>query len=179
MPAEKNTDPVSEKATVGDRECIGFSGTMVVSGRATGVVVTTGSETELGRINQLLADVSPLETPLLRQIKKFGYAITAVIGVISVLIFSYGHWLGHMSFVELFQAVVGIAVSLDSGGIASAHHDHARHRRAAHGAAQRHHPPAACSRDAGLGVAHLLGQDGHADADGNDGHVRCHRRVRL
>jgi len=57
----------------------------------TGVVVTTGSETELGRINQLLADVSPLETPLLRQIKKFGYAITAAIGVISVLIFSYGH----------------------------------------------------------------------------------------
>ena len=117
VPAEKNTDPVSEKATVGDRECMAFSGTMVVSGRATGVVVTTGSETELGRINQLLADVSPLETPLLRQIKKFGYAITAVIGVISVLIFSYGHWLGHMSFVELFQAVVGIAVSLIPEGL--------------------------------------------------------------
>ena len=50
------------------------------------------AETELGRINQLLADVSPLETPLLRQIKKFGYTITAAIGVLSVLIFSYGHW---------------------------------------------------------------------------------------
>jgi magnesium-transporting ATPase (P-type) len=117
VPAEKNTDAVSEKATVGDRECMAFSGTMVVSGRATGVVVATGSETELGRINQLLADVSPLETPLLRQIKKFGYAITAVIGVISVLIFSYGHWLGHMSFVELFQAVTGIAVSLIPEGL--------------------------------------------------------------
>ena len=117
VPAEKNTNPVSEKATVGDRECMAFSGTMVVSGRATGVVVATGSETELGRINQLLADVSPLETPLLRQIKKFGYAITAVIGVISVLIFSYGHWLGHMSFVELFQAVTGIAVSLIPEGL--------------------------------------------------------------
>jgi len=117
VPAEKNTDAVPENATVGDRECMAFSGTMVVSGRATGVVVTTGSETELGRINQLLADVSPLETPLLRQIKKFGYAITAAIGVISVLIFSYGHWLGHMSFVELFQAVVGIAVSLIPEGL--------------------------------------------------------------
>ena len=109
--------PVSDNATVGDRECMAFSGTMVVSGRATGVVVTTGSETELGRINQLLADVSPLETPLLRQIKKFGYAITAVIAVISVLIFSYGHWMGHMDFVELFQAVVGIAVSLIPEGL--------------------------------------------------------------
>ncbi len=117
VPAEKNTDAVSGNATVGDRECMAFSGTMVVSGRATGVVVTTGSETELGRINQLLADVSPLETPLLRQIKKFGYAITAAIAVISILIFSYGHWLGHMGFVELFQAVVGIAVSLIPEGL--------------------------------------------------------------
>src|SRR5271166_6505416 len=117
VPAEKNTDPVSENATVGDRECMAFSGTMVVSGRATGVVVATGGETELGRINRMLADVSPLETPLLRQIKKFGYAITAVIAVISVLIFSYGHWLGHMGFVELFQAVVGIAVSLIPEGL--------------------------------------------------------------
>ena len=117
VPAEKTTDAVAANATVGDRECMAFSGTMVVSGRATGLVVATGSETELGRINQLLTDVSPLETPLLRQIKKFGYAITAVIGVISVLIFSYGHWLGHMSFVELFQAVTGIAVSLIPEGL--------------------------------------------------------------
>jgi E1-E2 ATPase/AcrB/AcrD/AcrF family len=56
-----------------------FSGTMAVSGRATGIVVATGSQTELGRINQLLTSVSALETPLLRQIKKFGNTITTVI----------------------------------------------------------------------------------------------------
>ena len=117
VPAEKTTDPVSSKATVGDRENMAFSGTMVVSGRATGVVVATGSDTELGRINQMLAEVSVLETPLLRQIKKFGYAITAAIAILSVLLFSWGHWLGHMSFVELFQAVTGIAVSLIPEGL--------------------------------------------------------------
>jgi magnesium-transporting ATPase (P-type) len=117
VPAEKGTDAVPTNATVGDRECMAFSGTMVVSGRATGVVVATGNETELGRINQLLASVSPLETPLLRQIKTFGYAITAAIGVISVLIFAYGKWVKGMDFVELFQAVVGIAVSLIPEGL--------------------------------------------------------------
>jgi magnesium-transporting ATPase (P-type) len=117
VPAEKTTDVVAAKATVGDRENIAFSGTMVVSGRATGVVVATGSQTELGRINQMLAEVSALETPLLRQIKKFGYSITAVIAVISVALFSWGHWLGHKTFVELFQAVVGIAVSLIPEGL--------------------------------------------------------------
>jgi magnesium-transporting ATPase (P-type) len=117
VPADKGTDVVPANATVGDRENIAFSGTMVVSGRATGVVVATGSETELGRINQLLASVSPLETPLLRQIKKFGYTITAAIGIISVLIFAYGKWVKGMDFVELFQAVVGIAVSLIPEGL--------------------------------------------------------------
>ncbi|HEY2474483.1 MAG TPA: HAD-IC family P-type ATPase [Candidatus Cybelea sp.] len=117
VPAEKSVDAVPVNATVGDRASIAFSGTMVVSGRATGVVVATGNETELGRINQLLAGVSPLETPLLRQIKKFGYAITAVIAVISVLIFAYGHWVKGMDFVQLFQAVVAIAVSVIPEGL--------------------------------------------------------------
>jgi len=117
VPADKSTDPVSINATVGDRKCMAFSGTMVVSGRATGVVVATGNQTELGRINALLAGVSALETPLLRQIKRFGYAITAVIAVVSALVFAYGKWVKGMDFVELFQAVVGIAVSVIPEGL--------------------------------------------------------------
>jgi magnesium-transporting ATPase (P-type) len=117
VPADKSVDIVPANATVGDRENMAFSGTMVVSGRATGLVVATGSNTELGRINQLLAGVSSLETPLLRQIKKFGYTITAVIALISVLIFAYGKWVVGKDFVELFQAVVGIAVSLIPEGL--------------------------------------------------------------
>src|SRR3984893_11352439 len=117
VPTDKITEPVASNATVGDRENMAVSGTMVVSGRATGVVAATGDETELGRINHLLASVNALETPLLRQIKKFGYAITAVIGVVSVLIFAYGKWVKGMDFVELFQAVIGIAVSVIPEGL--------------------------------------------------------------
>jgi magnesium-transporting ATPase (P-type) len=117
VPADKNIEPVAANSTVGDRECMAFSGTMVVSGRATGVVVATGSATELGRINALLAGVSMLETPLLRQIKQFGYAITAVVGVVGVLVFAYGKWVKGINFVELFQAVVGIAVSVIPEGL--------------------------------------------------------------
>ncbi|MBI2741726.1 MAG: HAD-IC family P-type ATPase [Rhodospirillales bacterium] len=117
VPADKGTEPAEANATVGDRECMAFSGTMVVSGRATGVVVATGSATELGRINALLAGVSALETPLLRQIKQFGYVITAVVGIVGVLVFAYGKWVKGMDFVELFQAVVGIAVSVIPEGL--------------------------------------------------------------
>jgi magnesium-transporting ATPase (P-type) len=117
VPADKSTDPVSAKATVGDRENMAFSGTLVVSGRATGVVVGTGSDTELGRINQMLEGVSALETPLLRQIKRFGLTITAVILVVSALVFAYGHWVKDMPFVNIFQAVVAIAVSFIPEGL--------------------------------------------------------------
>jgi magnesium-transporting ATPase (P-type) len=117
VPADKNTKPAPVNSTVGDRECMAFSGTMVVSGRATGVVVATGSATELGRINALLAGVNALETPLLRQIKQFGYVITVVVGIVGVLVFAYGKWVKGMDFVELFQAVVGIAVSVIPEGL--------------------------------------------------------------
>src|SRR6201991_779971 len=90
VPAGKAAAAGAANATVGDRTGMAFSGTLVVSGRATGVVVGTGSDTELGRINQLLAGVSPLETPLLRQIKQFGTVITAVILLVSVLVFAFG-----------------------------------------------------------------------------------------
>src|SRR5262249_57748707 len=71
----------------------------------------------VGRINELVGSVSALETPLLRQIKKFGYAITAVIALVSVVVFAYGKWVKDMDFVELFQAVVGIAVSVIPEGL--------------------------------------------------------------
>jgi calcium-translocating P-type ATPase len=117
VPIDKTTEPVAERATIGDREGMAFSGTLVASGRGTGVVVATGANTELGRINQMMSGVNALETPLLRQIKKFGYAITAVIGVVSVIVFAYGRWVREMPFVEIFQAVVSIAVSVIPEGL--------------------------------------------------------------
>jgi P-type E1-E2 ATPase len=117
VPAEKSADPVAEKSTVGDRDSMVFSGTMVISGRATGIVVAAGSATELGKINQLLTNVSSLETPLLRQINKLGNLITAVVAIVAVAVFAYGRWVVGKDFVELFQAVVGIAVSLIPEGL--------------------------------------------------------------
>jgi magnesium-transporting ATPase (P-type) len=117
VPIDKTTDAVSSKATIGDREGMAFSGTLVASGRGTGIVVATGSETELGRINQMMTSVNALETPLLRQIKKFGYSITTIIGIVSVIVFAYGRWVRGMPFVDIFQAVISIAVSVIPEGL--------------------------------------------------------------
>src|SRR5262249_28019893 len=117
VPTDKSTEAVSARATVGDRQSMAFSGTLGGSGRATGLGVGTGSDTELGRINQMLEGVSALETPLLRQIKKFGVAITAVILVVCAVVFAYGRWVQAMPFVDIFQAAVAIAVSFIPEGL--------------------------------------------------------------
>jgi magnesium-transporting ATPase (P-type) len=154
VPAEKTIDAVAANATVGDRESMAFSGTMVVSGRATGVVVATGRETELGRINQLLSGVSAIETPLLRQIKQFGYTITVVIAAVSVLrLRQMGDRHGVRRALPGRRQHRGVG---HSGRPAGDHHDHVRHRRAAHGPAQRDYPAVARCGDARIGVAHLL-----------------------
>ena len=79
--------------------------------------MATGGHTELGRINHLMAGVSPLDTPLLRQINQFGYAITWVIAVASALMFAYARWVRDMAFIDIFQFVVGAAVSIIPEGL--------------------------------------------------------------
>ena len=61
--------------------------------------------------------MSPLETPLLKQIKKFGYKITVGILVVSAITFAFGHFVQGFPFVEMFQAVTGIAVSMIPEGL--------------------------------------------------------------
>ena len=54
MPVEKTISRVPENAVTGDRKCMAFSATLVTYGQGSGVVVSTGDYTEIGRINMLL-----------------------------------------------------------------------------------------------------------------------------
>ena len=117
VPSEKRDAPVNEKAPIGDRKSMAYSGTLVVSGRGKGVVATTGANTEIGHINQMLAGVKAMETPLLRQIEKFGHSLTIIILAFSVLLFAYGMLVKGFGFVDMFKAVVGVAVSAIPEGL--------------------------------------------------------------
>lgn len=70
---EKHTEPVAPDAALGDRSCMAFSGTLVASGQGRGVVVATGTGTEIGRISRLLSQVEVLTTPLVAQMGVFSY----------------------------------------------------------------------------------------------------------
>ncbi len=117
LPVEKNTESVAVDATLGDRCGMAYSGTLVLYGQATGVVVGTGADTEIGKINQMLTNVRSLNTPLLRQIDYFGRALAVVILIVTAATFLMGtFWRGH-SPSEMFMVVVALAASAIPEGL--------------------------------------------------------------
>jgi magnesium-transporting ATPase (P-type) len=114
---EKQTNPVAIDAPLGDRFCIGFSGTTVTSGQGIGVVVATGANTEIGRIGGLLSEVQTLETPLVSQMAVFARWLTLFILAVAVLMLLFGYFVLHHDFANLFMAVVGIAVAAIPEGL--------------------------------------------------------------
>jgi len=114
---EKHTDSVEEDAVPGDRKNMAFSGTSVVYGRALGVVVETGSYTELGQINRMMTDVEKITTPLLRQIDDFGKALSVGILGLTALFFAIGYFFRDYEISELFMAVISLAVAAIPEGL--------------------------------------------------------------
>lgn len=117
LPVEKTALPVNENATVGDRKCMAYSGTLVTFGQGTGLVVETGDRTEIGRINMLLTKVRPLTTRLLTQISEFGQLLTVSILGIAAAIFIFGVFVRNYGMSEMFLAMVGLAVAAIPEGL--------------------------------------------------------------
>jgi Ca2+-transporting ATPase len=73
-------------AELGDRRTMAYAGTLVTAGKASGVVVATGRETELGRIAGLTEEARELPTPLQRSMRELsGWLVWVALGV-SVLV---------------------------------------------------------------------------------------------
>ena len=117
VPSQKNTEPTPADAGVGDRHGMAYSGTLVAAGRGAGVVTGTGTRTELGRINQMIAEVETLATPLTRQMAAFGKTLSVVILAMAVGMFLIGWLLHGFHADELFMAAIGFAVAAIPEGL--------------------------------------------------------------
>ncbi|BET57597.1 cation-transporting P-type ATPase [Geobacter sp. 60473] len=117
LPVAKQTDPVAPDAPLGDRVCMAYSGTLVVQGTATGVVVATGNSTELGRINALLNQTSRLETPLTRQLATVSSGITIAVVVVVAVLIAFGIWIKDAPVGEALMVAVSLAVAAIPEGL--------------------------------------------------------------
>jgi len=113
----KTTETVKAEAALGDRTCMAYSGTIVVSGTARAIVISTGENTEIGKINRMLAEVEPLATPLFRKVNSFGIKLSIFILAMAGAVFLYGSLVMGMPFNEIFLFVVAIAVAAIPEGL--------------------------------------------------------------
>ena len=117
VPSEKDAgEVVDEKAPIGDRTNMIYSGCSITYGTATAVVTATGMNTEMGKIASLLQGESDTQTPLQRKLSSLGkvLGIVAILACVAVFIVGLVNDLDPM---DLFMTAVSLAVSAIPEGL--------------------------------------------------------------
>jgi magnesium-transporting ATPase (P-type) len=117
LASEKNIVVLDERdLPVTERHNIAYAGSIVMSGRGTGVVVETGSHTEVGKIAGSIASTKEAKPPLVLRMEQFARQITYIVIVASVLLAIIGLLEG-MELMHVFFLAVALAVSAIPEGL--------------------------------------------------------------
>ncbi len=103
-------------SSIGDRKNMIFASTTVAYGKAEGVVVATGINTEVGKIAGLIMENEAPETPLQRKLSETGKLLGIAAIIICVLVFTLGV-LHKASYFEMFMTSVSLAVAAIPEGL--------------------------------------------------------------
>lgn len=117
VPVAKHDRPiVAPDVPLGDRRNIGYMGTLVTRGTATGIVVSTGMETEMGKIADLIQNTEVMATPLQQRLEHLGKILIGVALVLTVFVVVAGIWHGQPAY-GMFLAGVSLAVAAIPEGL--------------------------------------------------------------
>ena len=88
LAVEKNAEVLSDdEIPLSDRKKMVFGGTLVTYGRAIAVVTSTGMNSELGKIANLMENTQAKETPLQKTLDKFSGKLAIIIITICIIVF--------------------------------------------------------------------------------------------
>ena len=126
VPVSKNTFTISKTSALGDQKNMVFSGTIIASGTAEGIVVATGQKTQIGLIAGLVSEVEEELTPMQKKLDDLGRRIGAIVLAISILVFIIIFFLDRdlydLGFLQrlilAFTAAVALAVAAIPEGLA-------------------------------------------------------------
>lgn len=117
MPNAKDPSLTLDPLTpIGDRENMAFAGTLAASGRARGVVVATGSSTEVGSLAASLAGREEAKPPLILRMEKFNSRIALGVAAAAVIIFAVELYRGEPLY-DIFLQSVALAVAAVPEGL--------------------------------------------------------------
>ena len=117
VPSDKDANVVTdEKAPLGDRVNMVFSGCSISYGTATAVVVATGMDTEMGKIANLLDSEEDGQTPLQEKLAQLGKYLGIICLAACAIVFVVGLISG-IPLMEIFMTAVSLAVSAIPEGL--------------------------------------------------------------
>ena len=117
VPSEKDSEAqVDEKAPLGDRTNMVFSGCSITYGSALAVVTATGMNTEMGKIAGLLENAGDTATPLQKKLAKLGKSLGLIALLACVVVFVIGI-IDNIPILEIFMISVSLAVSAIPEGL--------------------------------------------------------------
>jgi len=119
VPVQKLSGELKEDTLLADRINMAYSSTLVTYGTAAGVVVASGNNTEIGRINALIASADILATPLTKKIAGFSELLLYVILALAAVTFVVGVLRGE-TWLNMFMATVALAVGAIPEGLPAA-----------------------------------------------------------
>jgi P-type Ca2+ transporter type 2C len=91
---EKNICAVAAQTPLAERQSMLYLGTAVVTGRAVGIVVSTGTATQLGRIGRLVATSTKERSPLEIQLAQLGRKVVYLVLAIAAIVMATGWFRG-------------------------------------------------------------------------------------
>ncbi len=116
-PVEKHAHLIESESAIGDQTNMAFSGTLVQSGSALGIVVATGSNTEIGKINQALQSIQQQTTPLVKKMNDLNQQLFKGIMVLIVFLIFFSTFKYGMDFNLLFSAMIALIVAMVPEGL--------------------------------------------------------------
>lgn len=116
-PVLKEMRDLGSQTPLADRINMAFSGTLVTVGIGRGVVVATGSRTELGRISGLVGSMPDETAPLVRRMNAFGKTLTTAILAVGVLVLIIAVAFRGYPFAQALMAVIGLSVAAIPEGL--------------------------------------------------------------
>jgi len=116
LASSKNAEIITgQEIPLGDRLNMAYKSTLVNNGRGSGIVVSTGMKTEIGRIANLLQE-DDTQTPLKKRMADFGKKLSFIILFICFLLFGIGLIRGEeplqMLMISISLAVAAIPEAL-------------------------------------------------------------------
>ena len=114
--AKKNIDLLPESLGVADRTNMAFAGATILKGRGVGVIVSTGIDTQVGKISRDVTESASAKPPLVQRMEKFIKQITIFIIALSIVLAVVLRMQG-MDLIAIFFFVVALAVSAIPEGL--------------------------------------------------------------